>query len=330
MRVNVSDFIVLIVVGCAAYTFASNLTGFKIKDVLVDSIQTALTQGIKYSIRKEKANRAKFDLMDEKRKAKSKKYRYYHFLNELLLDIGWRKRGVTAEAFTLANATVSLAAALMLLTVISFIPLLIYVAVVIFLVNIAIMFAVSRYGARQRIRKLINAENLICGNISRKTVDAIQMNMDLFDKDLRPAFTNFIDRFTLQNISLERCLAMLNAELGEHSTPLCARLLIYETIARPGMEDLFQFVMENNIREETRAAKRDVVFGEINALFFQCTLILLLFLTMCLLGMPEVLAAYQTNVGRMVLAVFFSLIAIAFVYLQSLQSKGFKFKPKSL
>ncbi|OUP70697.1 hypothetical protein B5F10_02190 [Anaerotruncus colihominis] len=319
---------VLVIIG--SYVFATQLTGFRLRKASEDAIEALFTRTASYAVRMERKNQQKFNLLSEEKKLKSFSYQYYSFVNELMLDIGWRKFGVSPEVFTVANVVLSLLIGMILLIVVKSLLVVVYMCVVIFILNIAIIFSISRIGARKRLRKLIAAENLICGNISRGIEEAVRLNMDLFDPEVRPAFALFLDRWTMQNYSLQKALALLSKDLGHHSVPLLRRVLIFEEEHRPGQEDMFRFIMSCNIREEERNAVRDRCFRDMNINFALCAGIVLMFAFMCIGTFPAVVEVYKTAGGKFVLALLFSTLALAFVAVQAMQSKRFVFKPKKL
>lgn len=330
LEIDIAKFLICVLVTVASYIFATQLTGLRVKKMLDDTTEMLFARTMVYASKRERRKLQEFDLLSEEKKRKSLSYRYFSLINELLLDIGWRKSGMTPEAFTAFNTLFSVFMGVILMVVVQNLFVVVYLSVIIFVMNIALMFSFSRYGARRRVRRLIAAENLICGNISRGFEEAVRLNMALFDAEIRPAFANFLDRWTLQNYSLQRALALLNQELGDHSTALLRRVLIYEEERRPGQEDMFRFIMACNIREEERNAVRDLHFAEMNKNFIVCAAILIGFVAMCIGTFPEVLLLYLTPVGKMILAIFVSLIMLTFVFVQAMQSKRFTFRPSKL
>lgn len=330
MEIDIREILVFLVVGVSAYFLASAITGFKFSDTIRDTSIFVLESSANFAAKKQSENTAEFGLLSAKKKQNSKRYKYHKFIDELMLDSGWRSKGITAEIFTIFNLLVSVALAAIMYPIMGNLFLVALLCLVFFVLDIAIIFSISRYGARQRIRKLIAAENLICGNISMGVEDAVAQNMDLFDSSIRPVFQTFIDRITLQGFSLARGLAMLSEELGDHSDPLCKRLYIYETDKKPGSENMFRFIMLSNIREEERAAERDFYFGEMNVNFFVCSGILIVFLLGCIGSMPAVVTVYASMFGKFILVLFFCLLAGCFIFIQIMQSKRFVYLPEKL
>lgn len=322
--------LLLIICTISSYFLASAITGVKISTLLSKLTEVLFSQVAKSASKMSLRNKQEFSLLSEDKRKKSKKYRYFLFMNELVLDLGWKKFGITAEMFSILDFMFSLALSVILYLFIDSFFVCLYLLIIVYVLVIAILFSVSRTGYRMRIRKLIAAENLICGNIIRGVEEAIKLNLDLFDESLRPTFAAFLDRWLLQNYSLPKAMALLNSDLGSHSSALCKRMLLFEEVHRPGMEDMFRFIMQSNIREEERAAIRDYRYSQMNFNYYMCAGILVVFLIMCIISMPEVLMAYTTSWGKMILAIFISMLAMGYVYVQYLQSKAFVYLPEKL
>lgn len=330
MGLEMWQIIILIIVACASYVFATNLFRVKTMDTIQDLFEVVLFYSLEKADMLQKSNKKEFDLFTAEKKIKSWRFRYFNFMNELLLDIGWREKGLTPERFTVLNALVCLMLCGVVSLVLPNIFMILYLFVIIFIMNVAIMFSVSRKGARDRLRKTIAAENLICGNISQGLYTAIKVNQDLFEGGAKEAFMNYIYRDENLHYPLAKNIAALNMELGNHSTGFCQRLYIYETEKRPGQQDMFRFIMQRNLREEERLAEADIYYGEMNFSYFVCAAILVVFLIMCMSSMPEVLEIYKLDIGKAIIILFFSLIAIGYVLVQALQSKPFVFMPERL
>ena len=322
--------VALVIIGFASYVFATNLFRVKTVDTLQDLIEVILFYSLDTADRMEEEQKKEFGLYTAEKKKKSWKFRYYNFVNELLLDIGWRAQGMTPERLTMIIGLICLVICAFTFIVFNNIFMVAYLFCILFATAIAGMFSVSRKGARVRLRRTIAAENLICGNISQGLYLAIKNNIDLFEGASKDAFMNYLYRDEQLHYPLARNIAALNLELGNHSTGFCQRLFIYETEKRPGQEDMLRFIMQRNIKEEERMNEADVIYGEMNFNYFVCAAILLVFMVMCMSSMPEVLEVYKTDIGKAIILFFFSTIAVGYVFVQALQSKPFVFRPERL
>lgn len=327
---GMSNIILFVVLTISAYMFFTTLFNTKVGDTLQDLIVIELQYSMISADKIGKSVNMEFEAMSSRQKMKSKKYKYYMFINELLLDNGWSSFGITPERFTMLNAIFSLVSAGVLGLIAPNLVLIAYVAVIIFVLDIAIIFSASRYKAKVRLRRILAGENLVCGNISQGLEEAIKMNLDLFEGNVKEAFEEYLYRDQYMHWPVEKNIAQLNVDLGEHSTGFCKRLLLFEKQRRPGQVDMFRFVMQENIREEERLTKRELTFQEMNLQYLLCSIIVIVFLVACLGSMPEVLEVAKTLAGKIIIIFTMSSIALGFVLNQAIQTKRFIFTPEVL
>lgn len=324
------QFIVVTVTVICAYFLASTITGLTLSSLMRDLLDWTLDKAMQTAGDMTLKNKRKFNMMNKDAKKKSKMYRYYTFLNEILLDLGWRQVGITVEGWTVIDAVLTGAACITIFGVTRNFLVALYLFFVIYACSIAVLFSVSRYGNMQRKKKLIACENLLCGNISVGIIEAIEKNISLVDVSLQPALTRFVERVVLQNIDMYRALQLLNQEMGKQFDDFCSKVYIFETEHKPGMEDLFKFNVEHNAEVQETDRIAEVKFKEMNVNFFVCAGIVIAFLILSCLSMPDVLRVYMTPIGQMLIAFYISILAGGYIFTQYLQSKEFEYKPKEI
>lgn len=323
----------VIVIGVAiitAYFLASMITGLTITGIIHDLLEWSLDRTMRAAGDMTIKNKRKFNLMNADAKKKSKMYRYYTFLNEILLDLGWRQYGITVEGWTVIDAILTGLVCFLIFGLTRNILVSVYLFFIIFACSIAGMFSFSRYGSMLRKKKLIACENVLCGNISVGIIEAIEKNVSMVDPTLQPTLNRFVERVTLQNIELYKALQMMNQEMGKQFDDFCSKVYIYETENKPGMEDLFKYNVQHNaeVQESDRIA--EVRFHAMNVNFFVCAGIVIGFMVLSMGAMPDVARVYMTTGGQMLLAMYASILAGGYIYTQYLQSKEFEYTPKEI
>lgn len=268
-------------------------------------------------------NKNKFARMSEYEKLKSKSYKRYVFINEILLDLGLKSKGVTVEGFItfciMASGIISLILTFFTQNIIF--TLFIFVAVFAFIVSAA--FSISKFQHGKRKEALMNAEDYICGAMSMGLVNAIEENLKLFDKSVRPIFKKFLDEVNERNVDIFTAIDNLNENCGVQFDNFCKYAKIYERERRPGMENYFQYNISNNAF--VRALDRDCAkeFANMNKAYFACLGIMVGFIAFTILSYAATAEFYSSLFGKFILCVYLFIVVGQFLYIQLIQSKPF-------
>jgi len=270
-------------------------------------------------------NKEKFSIMSRKEKLKDRSYKLYSFINEILLDVGWRNKGITVEGFNMfINVIVGI------ITIFSYIWLknLFYtamVSLVIYVLIYAIVFLLSRIHHTKRKIALMDAEDFLCSSMSQGIVQAIEENYRMMDKIIQPIFEDFVRSIYDRNVDVYTAIDTLNEKCGEQFDDFCEKAKIYERERRPGMEDVFQYNIAKNafVRELDRECAK--TFNAMNKNFLMSIGVILGFIFYNMLAYADIRHFYLSGAGKALLVFYFMVVSIAFIYIQYIQFKPFKY-----
>ena len=314
--------VVCIVLAFQAIKLISGYVPIKLIKSLGDSLLTYLA---KKAGKNRIKNDEKFSVMSKKEKAKSGTYKRYDFINEILMDIGWRNKGITVEGF---NMFIYLIMGVLSILIYMWLKNLFLTAVfagVFLILTYAIVFLLSRIQHTKRKIALMDAEDFLCGSMSQGLVQAIEDNYRMMDKLVQPAFEDFIRSIYDRNVDVFTAIDILNDRCGEQFDDFCEKAKVYERERRPGMEDIFQYNIARNafIRELDRECGK--AFGVMNKNFLMSIGIILGFIFYNMLAYADIRNFYLSGLGKALLVFYFLIVSIAFIYIQYIQSKPFKY-----
>lgn len=270
-------------------------------------------------------NEEKFSVMNKKEKKQNSAYKIYSFINEILLDIGWKNKGITVEGF---NMFIYLIVGILSIFSYAWLKNLFFTAVLasVFLVLIyAITFLLSRLHHTKRKIALMDAEDFLSSSMSQGLVQAVKENYRMMDKTIQPVFEDFVCSIYDRNVDVFTAIDILNEQCGEQFDDFCEKAKIYERERRPGMENVFQYNIAKNayVRELDRECSK--TFGIMNKNFLMSIGIILGFIFYNMLAYEDIRKFYFSGFGKALLVFYFVVVAIAFIYIQFIQSKPFKY-----
>ena len=275
--------------------------------------------------KKRAKNEEKFSVMSRKEKLKDRSYRFYAFVNEILLDIGWRNKGINVEGF---NMFVYLVVGILSIFFYIWLKNLFFTALVSFVVLVliyAITFLLSRIHHTKRKIALMDAEDFLCSSMSQGIVQAIEENYRMMDKMIQPIFEDFVKSIYDRNVDVFTAIDILNEKCGEQFDDFCEKAKVYERERRPGMEDIFQYNIARNafVRELDRECNK--AFSAMNRNFLMSIGIILGFIFYNMLAYADIRHFYLSGVGKSLFVFYFMIVSVAFIYIQYIQSKPFKY-----
>ena len=257
--------------------------------------------------------------IDEKRKT----YKLYNFLNELIIDLGLVRTGVTPYELLFIVCTLTFIVTAILCKIVfgSFLMTIVMFPVVIIGV-FCVMYTKANLAHDQRIENVIEAENIICNNIKVGVVVAVRDSLDVLPKEIRPDFKDFIDNIEQQNYHIKTALLELNAHLGSVADDFIKKCIVFEMEEEHGIAGMFQDIVEiNNINLEMRTEMKRK-FEEVKSEFKIGATMIFAFLGGVLAIFPNVREFYfSTWVGQLIIAIDVLLLILEYVYITYLRAQ---------
>lgn len=257
--------------------------------------------------------------IDEKRKT----YKLYNFLNELIIDLGLIRTGVTPYELLFIVCTLTFIATAILCKIVfgSFLMTIVMFPVVIIGV-FCVMYTKANLAHDQRIENVIEAENIICNNIKVGVVVAVRDSLDVLPKEIRPDFKDFIDNIEQQNYHIKTALLELNAHLGSVADDFIKKCIVFEMEEEHGIAGMFSDIVEiNNINLEMRTEMKRK-FEEVKSEFKIGATMIFAFLGGVLAIFPNVREFYfSTWIGQLIIAIDVLLLILEYVYITYLRAQ---------
>ncbi len=257
--------------------------------------------------------------IDEKRKT----YKLYNFLNELIIDLGLVRTGVTPYELLFIVCTLTFIVTAILCKIIfgSFLMTIVMFPIVIIGV-FCVMYTKANLAHDQRIENVIEAENIICNNIKVGVVVAVRDSLDVLPKEIRPDFKDFIDNIEQQNYHIKTALLELNAHLGSVADDFIKKCIVFEMEEEHGIAGMFQDIVEiNNINLEMRTEMKRK-FEEVKSEFKIGATMIFAFLGGVLAIFPNVREFYfSTWIGQLIIAIDVLLLILEYVYITYLRAQ---------
>lgn len=257
--------------------------------------------------------------IDEKRKT----YKLYNFLNDLIIDLGLIRTGVTPYELLFIVCVLTFMTTGVLCKIIfgTFIMTIVMYPVVLIGV-FCVMYTKANLAHDQRIENVIEAENIICNNIKVGVVVAVRDSLDVLPKEIRPDFKDFIDNIEQQNYHIKTALLELNAHLGSVADDFIKKCIVFEMEEEHGIAGMFSDIVEiNNINLEMRTEMKRK-FEEVKSEFKIGATMIFAFLAGVLFVFPTVKDFYFHNwIGQLIIAIDILLLILEYVYLTYLRAQ---------
>lgn len=263
------------------------------------------------------------DLEVGKINEKRQTVKIYRFLNDLTIDLGLKQKGATPYEFLFIVAVCTLFGAIalcqalfgsLLMTIIMY-PIL-------FAAVLCILYTRANIAHDTRIEAVIEAENIICNNISSGVVAAVRGSLDVMPQQVRGNFKDFLDNIEHKNYHIRTALLELNAHLGSVADDFIKKCIVFETEEEHGISGMFRDVVEiNNIKMEMRTEMKRK-FEEVKTQFIIGGAMIFTFLGGVLALYKDVAHFYlKTPIGQIILALDALILVIEFVYITYLRAK---------
>lgn len=257
--------------------------------------------------------------IDEKRKT----YKLYNFLNELIIDLGLLRTGVTPYELLFIVCILTFIVTAILCKIIFGSVLMVIVMFPVVLIGVfCVMYTKANLAHDQRIENVIEAENIICNNIKVGVVVAVRESLDVLPKEIRPDFKDFIDNIEQQNYHIKTALLELNAHLGSVADDFIKKCVVFEMEEEHGIAGMFQDIVEiNNINLEMRVEMKRH-FEEVKSEFKIGAAMIFAFLGGVLAIFPNVREFYFTTwIGQLIIVIDVLLLILEYVFITYLRAQ---------
>lgn len=267
-------------------------------------------------------NASRFATMNSAQRKKSRRYWYYMLMNEIMLDMDWKQKGMTVEGMT--GSLVIIACLIgILYGLLTKSPLgTIMIPFLAFVTEAALLFMISRENHRERKKCIIHAEDGICQSIQLGLVRAVEVNLKHIDESIRYNFSRFVDDVKVLNISLEEALYSLNMNIGRKLTTFCEEALHYEQERREGMEKVFDGIVADNGFETRQDIKAERKFSEMNWDYLMSVGLIFLFILFTYAKDQFMYVFWTSTAGTVLLTGIAVISLVVFIFLQYLQTTG--------
>ena len=263
------------------------------------------------------------DLVVGKKEKKRNTVKIYRFLNDLTIDLGLKQKGATPYEFLFIVAVCVLFGTIALCQVLfGSVVMAIIMYPIVFAAVICILYTKANIAHDTRIESVIEAENIICSNITNGVVIAIRNSIDVMPNQIRGAFRDFLDNIDHKNYHIRTALMELNAQLGSVADDFIKKCIVFETEEEKGISGVFTDITEiNNVKMEMRTEMKRR-FEEVKTQFIIGGTMIFVFLGGVLAIYPDVAHFYlKTPIGQIVIAIDILIVVMEFVYITYLRAK---------
>ncbi len=323
-----------IVIACAimviGYLLLRSYTGIYLGEFILEKVMSFLGFSTKWlqdaSRDRATRNKLRFSRESKAQRNSDKLYKYYCFVDDILVSMHLREHGITVEGFTIVCGMITILLTLLCGIVIHNVVMLAIIFCIVYAAFIALMYLKSRMGAMERKKHLLTTIDLLCANMSEGILHAVQDNLALIHPSVRPIFAKFVRNITVLNISTEDAVMELNNDLGFSFDVFCETVLIYERDRAPGMEVLFSFIVNDNAKETLRDVKIKRSSDKVIMDFLASCAILGGVLIYTMFAFDFVAAFYSTPIGQLVLIGYVMSALITFIIIQVIMGKPYEYK----
>lgn len=320
--------VVLILASVLSYYIMRELTGVRITEVLVDFIAWALSFLSKTSRQEYLKSKQEFSRMSNIQKHKSWRYRYYAFVNDLLICLNLKSIGITVEGISIVIGLCALALTFGASMVINNIVLFIITFAITYVGIFAFLYLISRIGYRERKKEILETLDILCSVMSDGIVLAVKSSMHLIPPSIKPYFSKFLINIENLNKSMEESVMILNDDLGELFDEFCETVIMFEHDRAPGMDSLFSFIIADNAKELLRDKKIERESNKVNKDFAATCILLVLTVLYTIASYDFVRGVYQSSLGQFLLIAYVLLGLVVFIFTQYLMAKPYRYKEK--
>lgn len=263
------------------------------------------------------------DLAIGKLNEKSRRVKIYRFLNDLIIDLELKSRGMTPYGFLFVCIVITLFITVIMCKVLfNNLWMVLFMFPIVFAGFMSVLYTKANIAHDARIEAVIEAENILCNNIKDGVVVAVRDSIDVIPERLRGVFKDFLDNVEHKNYHIRTALLELNQHLGSISDDFIKKCIILETEEEPGIVGMFKDIVEiNNIKMEMRTEMKRK-FEEVVMQFIIGALMIFIFLGGVIGIYPHIAQFYlRTPIGQIIIGIDALIVIGEFVYITYLRAK---------
>lgn len=263
------------------------------------------------------------DLEVGKINEKRQRVKIYRFLNDLTIDLGVKQQGATPYEFLFIVGVCTLFGTIAICKLLfGSLVMVIVMYPIMFIAAMCVLYTRANVAHDTRIESVIEAENIICNNISNGVVSAVRGSIDVMPKQVRGSFRDFLDNIEHKNYHIKTALLELNAHLGTVADDFIKKCIVFETEEEHGIVGMFKDVVEiNNIKMEMRTEMKRQ-FEEVKTQFIIGAGLIFTFLGGVIAIYADVAHFYlKTPIGQIIIAIDILILVLEFVYITYLRAK---------
>lgn len=320
---NFVTFIFVVVMLVVNYLIITRFFEVDLKKMLKLAVLSLLGAiGRKIAQREKRYNR---DLEVGKINSKTKKVIIYRFFNDLIIDLGLKRKGCTPYEFLTFTVIVAIFVGILACVFLFHNTNVLFVAVVsciAYIAELSFFYTRANIIHDKRIDAVIESENVICNDITKGVVVGVRNSLPLMPEIVRDEFKVFLDNVENKNYHIKTALQELNNNLGSIADDFIKQCIVFELEEEHGVAGMFKdIVAVNNIKTELRNnAKRR--YEETMQQFVIGAGMILVCLGGAIAVYPELSEFYlRKPIGQIVLCIDFLILLGEYVYITKMRAK---------
>lgn len=241
----------------------------------------------------------------------------YRFLNDIIIDLGLKKKGATPYEFLFIVVVISIITSIIGCKLIfNNILMAIIITPIAFAGIMCGLYTKANITHDARIEAIIEAENIISNNIKDGVVVAVRNTIDMMPNLVRAEFEDFLDNVTIKNYHIRTALLELSNNLGSTADDFIKKCIVFELEEEHGLIGIFKDVVEvNNIKTEMRIDMKQKLEQE-TATIIVVAIMIFTFLGGIMAAFEVVRNFYLHNpIGQIIIAIDLLILVGIFVYL---------------
>lgn len=254
---------------------------------------------------------------------KTQQVKIYRFLNDLIIDLGLKRKGATPYEFLTIVIVISIMLALAFgLGAFRNIILSVILTPIIIIGLMSVLYTKANIAHDMRIENIIEAENIISNSIKDGVVVAVRNNLNSIPLNIRSEFIDFLDNMEHKNYYIKTALRELNNNLGSTADDFIKKCIVFETEEEHGYAEMFRDVVEiNNVKTEMRTQMKRQFEAIVTEFIIGATMIFV-FLGGVIAIFPNIAYFYfRTMIGQIIICIDILIIVGEFVYITYLRAK---------
>mgnify|MGYP004636257715 CR=1 FL=1 len=298
-----------------------NITGLNIFQILMRVIGM-ISKTFSGFINRRETNYHR-DLEIGKINEKRNRVKIYRFLNDLTIDLGLKQQGATPYEFLFIVSILTAVGNIILTQLLFGSVVMAFLLFPIVLCGvICVLYTRANIAHDRRIEAIIEAENIICNNITAGVLVAVKNSINVIPSEVRGEFRDFVDNVESKNFHIRTALLELNNNLGSVADDFIKKCIVFETEEEHGIAGMFKDIVEvNNIKMEMRIEMKRR-FEEVRHSFIIGAAMIFIFLGGVIGIFEDVRAFYfNTPLGQIIIAIDLLLLIVEFVYITYLRAQ---------